>query len=183
VRNEITAQARAAVAIDPDVDTVFEIGGQDSKYIRLDRGVVVDFAMNNACAAGTGSFLQEQADRLNVSIQGEFQDLAFSAPAPACLGERCTVFMESDLIHHQQRARDLTAGPPIDRQNYLNRVVNTRRSGVPLGPPPAPPSCPFRPSPLAITVPNHNVTGAIGDHGARGDATPLTAAVRPAGSG
>ncbi len=133
IRNEITSQARAAVAIDPDVDTVFEIGGQDSKYIRLDRGVVVDFAMNNACAAGTGSFLEEQADRLNISIQGEFQELALSAPAPACLGERCTVFMESDLIHHQQcgaRTDNLIAGLAYSIvQNYMNRVVNTRPVG------------------------------------------------------
>lgn len=133
VRNEITAQARAAVSVDPDVDTVFEIGGQDSKYIRLDRGAVVDFAMNNACAAGTGSFLEEQADRLAISIQEEFQKLALSAPAPACLGERCTVFMESDLIHHQQRGartENLTAGLAYSIvHNYMNRVVNTRPVG------------------------------------------------------
>lgn len=133
IRNEITAQARAAVAIDPDVDTVFEIGGQDSKYIRLDRGAVVDFAMNNACAAGTGSFLEEQSDRLGISIQGEFQDMALAATAPACLGERCTVFMESDLIHHQQRGartENLTAGLGYSIvHNYMNRVVNTRPVG------------------------------------------------------
>lgn len=173
IRNEITAQARAAVAFDPDVDTIFEIGGQDSKYIRLDRTAVVDFAMNNACAAGTGSFLEEQADRLKVSIRGEFQELALSAPAPACLGERCTVFMESDLIHHQQRgakAENLTAGLAYSIvHNYMNRVVNTRPVGkrvffqggvahnaavasafeAALGRP--------------ITVPpHHDVTGAIG---------------------
>ena len=76
VRNEITAQARAAVAIDPAVDTVFEIGGQDCKFIRLDQGVVVNFAMNNACAAGTGSFLEEQAERLDISIRDDFATLA-----------------------------------------------------------------------------------------------------------
>ena len=76
VRNEITAQARAAVAVDPTVDTVFEIGGQDSKYIRLERGVVTDFTMNKACAAGTGSFLEEQADRLRIDIERDFGRVA-----------------------------------------------------------------------------------------------------------
>lgn len=133
VRNEITAQARAAVAIDPAVDTVFEIGGQDSKFIRIDRGVVVDFAMNNACAAGTGSFLEEQAERLDLSIRDDFATLALQAPAPACLGERCTVFMESDLVHHQQRGAsvdNLTAGLAYSIvHNYLNRVVGSRVVG------------------------------------------------------
>ena len=133
VRNEITAQARAAVAIDPAVDTVFEIGGQDSKFIRIDQGVVVNFAMNNACAAGTGSFLEEQAERLDLSIREDFARLALEAPAPACLGERCTVFMESDLVHHQQRGasvENLTAGLAYSIvHNYLNRVVGSRTVG------------------------------------------------------
>ena len=133
VRNEITAQARAAVACDPEVDTVFEIGGQDSKYIRLDGGLVVDFAMNNACAAGTGSFLEEQADRLRICIREDFSRLAASSGSPACLGERCTVFMESDLVHHQQRGaelEDLTAGLAYSiAENYLNRVVSGRSVG------------------------------------------------------
>jgi predicted CoA-substrate-specific enzyme activase len=133
VRNEITAQARAAVAAVPDADTIIEIGGQDSKYIRLAQGVVVDFAMNNACAAGTGSFLQEQADRLGISIKTDFARKALAAPAPACLGERCTVFMESDLVHHQQRGAslpNLTAGLAYSIvRNYLNRVVGGRPVG------------------------------------------------------
>jgi predicted CoA-substrate-specific enzyme activase len=134
VRNEITAQARAATAIDPTVDTIFEIGGQDSKYVRLDHGAVVDFAMNSACAAGTGSFLEEQADRLKIDIRHDFSRLALSSRAPACLGERCTVFMESDLVHHQQhgaRVDDLTAGLAYSiAQNYLNRVVAGRTVGA-----------------------------------------------------
>ena len=82
---------------------MFEIGGQDSKFIRLQHGAVIDFTMNNACAAGTGSFLQEQADRLQIRIEEQFSDLAFDSSCPAALGERCTVFMESDLVHHQQQ--------------------------------------------------------------------------------
>ncbi len=133
IRNEITAQARAAVAIDPTVDTVFEIGGQDSKYVSLDHGAVVDFAMNNACAAGTGSFLEEQADRLQIDIKEDFSRIALASTCPTCLGERCTVFMESDLVHHQQqgaRVDELTAGLAYSiAQNYLNRVVNGRSVG------------------------------------------------------
>lgn len=133
VRNEITAQARAAIAIDPTVDTVFEIGGQDSKYISINHGAVVDFAMNNACAAGTGSFLEEQADRLRIDIKEDFSRLALASAGPTCLGERCTVFMESDIVHHQQQGAkvdELTAGLAYAiAQNYLNRVANGRSIG------------------------------------------------------
>ena len=133
VINEITAQATAAAAIDPQVDTIFEIGGQDSKYIGLDRGVVVDFEMNHACAAGTGSFLEEQAERLGIGIRQQFGQLALSSRAPIRLGERCTVFMESDLLSHQQRnapTADLAAGLSYSIvTNYLNRVVGQRQIG------------------------------------------------------
>jgi len=133
VRNEITAQATAAVYIDPSVDTIFEIGGQDSKYISLDNGVVVDFEMNKVCAAGTGSFLEEQAEKLDISIKEEFGALALSAEKPVRMGERCTVFIESDLVHHQQRGAkkdELIAGLSYSIvQNYLNRVVGDRRVG------------------------------------------------------
>lgn len=133
VRSEITAQARAAVAIDPAVDTVFEIGGQDSKYIALNHGAVVDFAMNSACAAGTGSFLEEQADRLQIDIKEDFSQMALASSSPTCLGERCTVFMESDIVHHQQQGAkvdELTAGLAYAIvQNYLNRVLDGRQIG------------------------------------------------------
>jgi len=133
VRSEITAQARAALAIDPQVDTIFEIGGQDSKFIRLQDGAVVNFAMNSACAAGTGSFLEEQADRLQISIEDDFSWRAFCSDCPAALGERCTVFMESDLVHHQQQGAqvtDLTAGLAYAIvENYMNRVVGNREVG------------------------------------------------------
>jgi predicted CoA-substrate-specific enzyme activase len=133
VRNEITAQATAAAAIDPTVDTIFEIGGQDSKFISLEHGAIVDFMMNKVCAAGTGSFLEEQAEKLGISIREEFGKLALASQKPVPLGERCTVFMESDLVHHQQRGavkEDLVAGLSYSIVwNYLNKVVEDRKIG------------------------------------------------------
>ena len=133
VINEITAQAAGAAIVNPKVDTIFEIGGQDSKYISLENGVVVDFEMNHACAAGTGSFLEEQAQRLGIDINGQFEELAFKSNAPIKLGERCTVFMESDLLSYQQQAartEELVAGLSYSIvANYLNRVVGRRKIG------------------------------------------------------
>jgi predicted CoA-substrate-specific enzyme activase len=133
IRNEIISQATAAIAHDPEVDTIFEIGGQDSKYISIDNGVIVDFEMNKACAAGTGSFLEEQAEKLGIDIREEFSDLAFDAPTPARLGNRCTVFMESDLNSHQQKGaskENLIGGLAYSIvQNYMQKVVGARRVG------------------------------------------------------
>ena len=133
VINEITAQARAALNINAEVDTIFEIGGQDSKYIYFKNGAVVDFEMNKVCAAGTGSFLQEQANRLNVNIEEEFSSLACSSKSPADLGTRCTVFMESDLIHHQQIGslkENLLAGLSYSiANNYIEKVVGNKKIG------------------------------------------------------
>ncbi len=133
IRNEITAQAIAAIQIDPRVDTIFEIGGQDSKYISLENGTIVDFEMNKVCAAGTGSFLQEQAEKLNIKIEEEFGELALRADAPVNCGERCTVFMESDLVSHQQsgaKKEDLVAGLAYSIvYNYLNKVVGDKKIG------------------------------------------------------
>lgn len=133
VVNEITAQATAAADIDSEVDTIFEIGGQDSKYISLQNGAIVDFQMNKVCAAGTGSFLEEQADQLNVNIREEFGKLALESRTPVPLGERCTVFMKSDLVHYQQKGTpkaDLVAGLSYAIvQNYLNKVVEDRKIG------------------------------------------------------
>ena len=133
IQNEITAQAAAAIAIDPEVDTIFEIGGQDSKFISIDNGVVVDFEMNKVCAAGTGSFLEEQAEKLDVSIVGEFGELAFAAKKPSRLGDRCTVFMESDLNSHQQKGSlkdDLLGGLAYSIVlNYIQKVVGAKRIG------------------------------------------------------
>ncbi|NIA07250.1 MAG: CoA activase [Actinobacteria bacterium] len=173
VVNEITAQATAAAAIDPEVDTIFEIGGQDSKFISLDNGVVVDFEMNHACAAGTGSFLEEQAERLDISIKQQFGRLALDSDSPVKLGERCTVFMESNMIRYQQQnveVKDLVAGLSYSIvYNYLNRVVGARRIGQRIffqggtafnkGVVAAFSAVTGRP----VTVPQHHeVTGAIG---------------------
>ncbi|MGA7875986.1 MAG: acyl-CoA dehydratase activase [Desulfoferrobacter sp.] len=133
VIDEITAHARGAVAIDPAVDTIFEIGGQDSKYIRIDNTHPLDFDMNKVCAAGTGSFLHELANKLKINIVGEFQEIALSAQTPIHLAERCTVFMESDLVSYAQKGaerNDLIAGLCYAIvYNYLNRVVEKRYVG------------------------------------------------------
>jgi predicted CoA-substrate-specific enzyme activase len=138
VNDEITAHKTGAMHVcqqlgmEP-VDTIFEIGGQDSKFIRIDNGVVVDFTMNEACAAGTGSFLEEQAEKLGISIKEEFARLALASANPARLGERCTVFMERDvsaLLLKGAEVGDLCAGLAYSvALNYLNRVVRGRRIG------------------------------------------------------
>jgi predicted CoA-substrate-specific enzyme activase len=138
ITDEITAHTTGAMHVGrtllgDQVDTIFEIGGQDAKFIAIEDGVVVDFAMNEACAAGTGSFLEEQAERLGVSIKGEFSRLAFRSRRPVRLGERCTVFMELDVNAWQQRGaarEDLVAGLAYSvALNYLHRVVRGRRIG------------------------------------------------------
>ena len=133
IRNEITAQATAAIDYDPTVDTIFEIGGQDSKYISIENGVVVDFEMNKVCAAGTGSFLEEQAEKLNINIVGEFGKMALSAENPVKLGDRCTVFMESDLNSFMQKGahnENLVGGLAYSIvYNYLQKVVGDRKIG------------------------------------------------------
>ena len=98
IKNEITAHAVAASTNVPGVQTILEIGGQDSKIILLRDGIVTDFAMNTVCAAGTGSFLDQQANRLNVPIE-KFGETALKSENPARIAGRCGVFAESDLIH------------------------------------------------------------------------------------
>ena len=172
IRNEITAQAYGALYLDKEVDTIFEIGGQDSKYIYLERGTISNFTMNKACAAGTGSFLQEQAVKLGIPIE-EFGDIALKSSAPLKLGERCTVFMQSDLLHYQQQGlpkEDLIAGLCYAIvYNYLNKVVEDRKIGKKIffqG------AVAFNKGVVAafekvlgkpiIVPPHHEVTGAIG---------------------
>ncbi|MBF7083076.1 2-hydroxyglutaryl-CoA dehydratase [Desulfallas sp. Bu1-1] len=125
IKNEITAHAVAATFFVPAVQTVFEIGGQDSKIIIIRNGVVTDFAMNTVCAAGTGSFLDQQAARLGIPIH-EFGKLALQSTNPVRIAGRCTVFAESDMIHKQQMGhplKDIINGlcEALVR-NYLNNV-------------------------------------------------------------
>ena len=125
IKNEITSHAVGALHYAPGVQTVIEIGGQDSKVILLHDGIVVDFSMNTVCAAGTGSFLDQQAYRLNIPIE-EFGALAMRARTPVRIAGRCTVFAESDMIHKQQM------GHPVEdilyglcqalARNYLNNL-------------------------------------------------------------
>jgi len=138
VNDEITAHKTGATHVCQKlglemVDTIFEIGGQDSKFISIDGGAVVDFTMNEACAAGTGSFLQEQAEKLGIAIKEEFAQLALASTSPARLGERCTVFMERDvtgLMLKGAEVGDLCAGLAYSvALNYLNRVVRGRKIG------------------------------------------------------
>ena len=132
VRDEITAQARAAVHWSPDVDTVFEIGGQDSKYISLRGGQVADFQMNRICAAGTGSFVEEQAARMGIPL-AEFGPLALSAPSAVELGERCTVFIETAIQSALSRgASQAEVAAGLCRsivRNYLHKVVGAKPVG------------------------------------------------------
>lgn len=151
INDEITAHKTGATFIGDRLlgkrpDTIFEIGGQDSKYISLQTEgepaapdgapadtIVVDFTMNEACAAGTGSFLEERAAELGVSIKDEFSRLALSSKAPLRLGERCTVFMERDVNTYMQRGarrEDVIAGLAYSiAYNYINRVVRGRPIG------------------------------------------------------
>lgn len=128
VKNEITAHAVAASTNIPGVQTILEIGGQDSKIIILRDGIVTDFAMNTVCAAGTGSFLDHQAQRLNVPIE-EFGPTALKSTNPARIAGRCGVFAESDLIHKQQ------LGYPVEDLLYglCQALVRNYLSNLALG--------------------------------------------------
>ena len=107
IKNEITAHAVAAIHALPEVRTIIEIGGQDSKLINIRQGIVTDFSMNTVCAAGTGSFLDQQAARLNIPIQ-QFGEKALESKTPVRIAGRCAVFAESDMIHKQQSGHQLS---------------------------------------------------------------------------
>ncbi len=134
VLDEISAHAGAAVHIDPTVESIIEIGGQDSKYIHISRMLPLDFEMNKVCSAGTGSFLEELAAKLDISIIGQFQKMALAARNPVDLADRCTVFMESELLSYLQNGssrEDLVAGLCYAiARNYLNRVSGDRPLGI-----------------------------------------------------
>jgi len=135
VKNEITAHAIAAINFIPDVKTILEIGGQDSKIILIDNGIVTDFAMNTVCAAGTGSFLDRQSQRLGIEIQ-DFGDIAIKSDNPVRIAGRCAVFAESDMIHKQQlghNQEDIINGlcEALVR-NYLNNLAKGKNIKEPI---------------------------------------------------
>jgi len=135
VKNEITAHAVAAQKVAPGVRTILEIGGQDSKIIILRNGVVYDFAMNTVCAAGTGSFLDRQAARLEIPIE-EFGGYALCSNSPVRIAGRCAVFAESDMIHKQQTGHsteDIICGlcEALVR-NYLNNLAKGKDIEEPI---------------------------------------------------
>lgn len=135
VKNEITAHAIGTLSLHPDVKTILEIGGQDSKIILLEDGIVVDYAMNTLCAAGTGSFLSSQAERLGVAVE-DFGSIALKAKKPTKIAARCTVFAESDLVHKMQigySKEDIIAGLCKSvAQNYLNNVGKGKKIKGPV---------------------------------------------------
>lgn len=126
VKNEITAQAVGALRYVPHAHTIIEIGGQDSKFIVIRDGMVIDFAMNTVCAAGTGSFLDQQASRLAIKIE-DVGEHSLRSERPANISSTCTVFAESDIIHKQQMGycvEDILYGLCRSLvRNYLNDVV------------------------------------------------------------
>lgn len=132
IKDEITAQASGATFIDPTIDTIFEIGGQDSKLIILEDSDVKDFQMNKVCAAGTGAFLEEQAKKLNLTLN-EFVEHAMSSETPVDLGDRCTVFIESSIqsrLSEGASINDIASGLCYAIvNNYLNKVVGQKTLG------------------------------------------------------
>ena len=141
VYNEIIAHSVGTTHFSKDVDTIFEIGGQDAKYVLLKNGVPIDYAMNEACSAGTGSFLEESAQGdLNIGSAAEIGPIALSAKAPLKFGEHCSAFINSDIRKAVQQGatrEDITAGIVCSIvANYLNRVVGNRThraEGLPPG--------------------------------------------------
>lgn len=135
IKNEITSHAVASLNYNPEVRTIIEIGGQDSKIIIIRNGIVVDFAMNTVCAAGTGSFLDRQAIRLGVDIS-EFGEMASISNNPVRIAGRCAVFAESDMIHKQQlghKQNDIIKGlcQALVR-NYLSNVAKGKQIYAPI---------------------------------------------------
>ena len=134
VYNEIIAHAAGTTFYNDNIDTIFEIGGQDAKYVFLKNKVPIDYAMNEACSAGTGSFLEESAKGdLNIAHAWEIGDIALKAKEPLKFGEHCSAFINSDVRNAIQQGasrEDITAGIVVSIvSNYLNRVVGNRTIG------------------------------------------------------
>lgn len=135
IKNEITAHAIGTLSIHPDAKTILEIGGQDSKIILIENGIVIDYAMNTLCAAGTGSFLSSQAKRLGIDVE-DFGKYALKSNNPTKIAARCTVFAESDLVHKAQighNKEDIIAGLcKAVVNNYLNNVGKGKKIKSPI---------------------------------------------------
>ena len=135
IKNEITAHAIGTLSKYPDIRTIIEIGGQDSKIILLKDQVVIDYAMNTLCAAGTGAFLSSQAERLDIPVE-EFGSIALTSNNPTPIAARCTVFAESDLVHKAQmghKKEDIVAGLCKSvALNYLNNVGKGKKIASPI---------------------------------------------------
>jgi predicted CoA-substrate-specific enzyme activase len=135
IKNEITAHAKGAAYFVPDVRTVIDIGGQDSKIIILENGVAVDFALNLICSAGTGAFLDAQSFRLGIPVE-KFGELALKSKNPTTIASRCSVFAESDMIHKQQighKIEDIVAGLCDGLvRNYLANVAKGKKISPPI---------------------------------------------------
>lgn len=135
IKNEITAHAQGVCHFFPDARTVIEIGGQDSKIVILENRVVVDFALNLICSAGTGAFLDAQAFRLGIPVE-KFGELALRSATPTTIGSRCSVFAESDMIHKQQighKIEDIVAGLCQGlARNYLAGVGKGKKILLPI---------------------------------------------------
>ncbi len=135
IKNEITAHAIGTLSRYPEVKTILEIGGQDSKIILLEDGIVTDYAMNTLCAAGTGSFLSSQAKRLGIDVE-DFGTIALTSQHPTNIAARCTVFAESDLVHKIQMGydkKDIVAGLCYSvASNYLNNVAKGKKISSPI---------------------------------------------------
>jgi predicted CoA-substrate-specific enzyme activase len=135
IKNEITAHAKGAAYFVPDVRTVIDIGGQDSKIIILENGVAVDFALNLICSAGTGAFLDAQSFRLGIPVE-KFGELALKSKNPTTIASRCSVFAESDMIHKQQighKIEDIVAGLCQGLvRNYLANVAKGKKISPPI---------------------------------------------------
>lgn len=135
IKNEITAHAIGTISKYPDVRTILEIGGQDSKIILIENKIVTDYAMNTLCAAGTGSFLSSQAKRLGIDVK-DFGSIALSSNNPTKIAARCTVFAESDLVHKAgvgYKKEDIIAGLCYSvANNYLNNVGKGKKIIPPI---------------------------------------------------
>lgn len=135
VKNEITAHAIGTLSLHKDVKTIIEIGGQDSKIILLNNGIITNYAMNTLCAAGTGAFLSSQAKRLGIEVE-DFGKLAIKSKNPVKIAARCTVFAESDLVHKAQigyKKEDIIAGLCKSIVlNYLNNVGKGKKINPPI---------------------------------------------------